>query len=167
MKTIRTMAGLILAFLCCLATAADLPPQDGVWLKDGIDAYNRFMGQGGAQSDIMKGMGTAGWLGGVITAQRDRTSEFLLSMGVFAGTYRDLKQKNDKDAEIARNLYKNAQFYVPKFNVPVNVQIEQIMAVVLKYLTNHPEKWQYSAISLTKAALTDAFPEQLLTQELK
>ena len=168
MKTMRTMAGLMLAFLCCLATAADLPTMDGVWLKDGIDAYNRIMGHPSSRDDMVKGALMSGWLSGVIAAQQQSSSDSMLRMTLFASIYREAKQKKDeKNAEIARNAYTTAQLYVPKFDVPVGITMDQIAAVVLKYLTNHPEKWQYSAVSLTTEAMTDAFPKQLLTQELK
>src|ERR1035437_5434497 len=140
MKAIRATAGLMLAFLCCLATAADMTPQDGVWLKNGIEAYNRAVVQGATSNDIMNGMAMAGWLGGVISAQRDTSSGFTIQMGFFAYSYSEFKKKKDeKNAEIVRTLYNDARSYVPKFDVPSGVQIDQIMAVVLKYLTNHPE----------------------------
>jgi len=168
MKTIRAIAGLMLAFLCCSATATDLPKMDGVWLKDGIEAYDRLMGQRGTGDDMANGILMSGWLRGVIAAQQHSSSNLTFRMMLFANVYRDLKQKGDeKNAEIARNLYKDAQTYAPKFDVPAGVTMDQIAAVVLKYLTNHPEKWQYSAVGLTNEALAEAFPQRLPIQELK
>jgi len=168
MKTIRAIAVLMLAFLCCSATAADLPKIDGVWLKDGIDAYDRLVGQRGTDDDMTKGILMSGWLRGVIAAEQYSSSDLMFRMMLFANAYRALKQKGDeKNAEIARNIYKDAQTYAPKFNVPAGVTMDQITAIILKYLTNHPEKWQYSAVMLTNEALAEAFPQQLPIQELK
>ncbi len=167
MMIIRSFAGLIFALLSFLASSAEMPSPDGVWLRDSIEAFNRI-GTGGTQDDLVKGMAIAGWIGGVIATQRDTTSRMQITMGFFAYSYREFTQKKDeKNAALVRQLYSNARMYAPKFNIPSNVQIQQIMAVVLKYLNAHPEKWQYSAISLTNEALAEAFPEPILTQELK
>jgi hypothetical protein len=44
------------------------------------------------------------------------------------------------------------------YNVPDGVNMEQLVAVVFKYLKKHPEKWNESAASLVIKALKEAFP---------
>jgi hypothetical protein len=41
---------------------------------------------------------------------------------------------------------------------PANAQSGQYLAVVQKYLKNHPEQWSYPAYQLVLKALVEAFP---------
>jgi hypothetical protein len=44
------------------------------------------------------------------------------------------------------------------YNLPAKATKGQIIAVVSKYLKNHPEKWGEPAAALVVRALTEAFP---------
>jgi hypothetical protein len=46
------------------------------------------------------------------------------------------------------------------YDVPNDLSRRQIVAVVTKYLKNHPEEWSYSAAFLVKKALREAFPKK-------
>ena len=47
-----------------------------------------------------------------------------------------------------------------RLDVPDNVTKGQVIAIVSKYLKNHPEEWSYSGVSLVIKALTEAFPSK-------
>ena len=44
------------------------------------------------------------------------------------------------------------------FKLPPNVKTNQVVAVVVKFLKEHPERWNESAVLLVAAALTKSFP---------
>jgi hypothetical protein len=44
------------------------------------------------------------------------------------------------------------------FCVPSQATKGQMVAIVIKYLNDHPDRWQYTAHSLVKDALLEAFP---------
>ena len=168
MKTIQAVTGLALVLLCFSVSAADVPTLDGVWLKDNIDAYNRLMAKRETGDDMTNAILISGWLRGVVAASQQSSTDIAVRMSLIARLHGDFKQKGDqKNAERMRVLYEDAKSYVPKFDVPSSTTMDQTTAVVLKYLTNHPEKWQSSAVSLTNEALTEAFPALGLSQKLQ
>jgi hypothetical protein len=46
------------------------------------------------------------------------------------------------------------------YNIPGGVNAAQIIAVVSKYLKNHPEEWNKPAAELVVKALKEAFPKK-------
>lgn len=44
------------------------------------------------------------------------------------------------------------------FSIPADAKVNQMCAIVGKWLEDHPEEWNKSATSLTIAALSKAFP---------
>ena len=168
MTKIQVLTALLLSLLFCMANADEQQIADGVWLKNGIDAYNRIVAKQATQDDIANGALISGWVSGVLSEQQERNSIFKMQVGFFEFGYRDAKNKGDKKkAEHFQSLYKNAQIFSPRFIVPDSVTKQQIMAILYKYLSNHPEKWQYSAVSLTNGAMEEAFPASSLEKEIR
>jgi hypothetical protein len=44
------------------------------------------------------------------------------------------------------------------WNPPSGVTPPQLMAIVQRYLSNHPESWTFGAVNLVKQAMKEAFP---------
>lgn len=150
---------MLLLFAASASSWAQATKLDGAWLKRGLDAAERINAmQTSSEDDFAASMAAVSYINGVVSAHRDNSFKAKLIAAV-ALTNRDSEgRKAFNPAEEA--TIKTAMLFAPLRDLPDDVSRGQVFAIVNKYLSANPEKWNQSADSLIVDALSGAFKRQ-------
>jgi Rap1a immunity proteins len=152
---------LLAAVLFCVlhgVASAQSATYNGVSLKSGLDAYDRiYVTKNPSEGDSHERTMLIAYVYGMLAVHRENN---LKAMILFtAGNDPKVghtKQRSEVDAARLNTLLA----FTPLLTLPDNVPTEQLVAILRKYLNEHPERWDQHGAILITAALVDAFPRK-------
>lgn len=144
------------ALLLLLTTSAcfsqERQPKDGVWLKSGVDAFNRITSSESVDvtsSDFRKSEALSSYIEGMLFVHRQ--NNFTASIVVVG-----LQKKRGERAPITPEA-RMALAFAPLLRVPDNLSRYQAIAIIDQYLRDNPAKWESPAGGIINDALKAAF----------
>ena len=129
---------------------------DGNWLKQGVDAFERaHISRSGTAEDLNTSTAFVSYLSGMVAVHRQNN---LLAILLWSGA----KKSTDKTGQVRLSepdtvRIQTAAAFTPLRSLPDNLSPQQLVAVIHRFLDDHPEKWGADASSLVTEALRSAF----------
>jgi hypothetical protein len=141
----------LLLFTTC--AMAQVVKRDGVWLKNGIDAYDRtFVLKNGSDQDVSDALILVAYVSGMLEVHRQNNlNAGLIAMGANSGRVRKMSEADAAKVKIAL-------FFAPLLKVPDDLSPPQVVAILRKYLSQNPAKWTEPAHELVTDAFVSEYP---------
>lgn len=137
----------IVAALCGTVHGEGL---DGTWLKQGIDAFERVEARTSRPGDI------DGQTAAILMAYVNGVSDVHLQNKVMFELLE--KSARTNPSTVTPEGLKLASVFALLRRKPNDLSMHQTLAIVKKYLADHPQKWHEPANFLIFTALLEAFP---------
>jgi Rap1a immunity proteins len=154
---VKLLAAVLLCVLHGVASAQGAT-FNGVSLKRGLDAYDRIhVTKNASDTDFQEMTLLIGYVSGMLAVHRENNIR-AVALFVAGKEIKDLSKKQRSEVESDRLM--RLLGFTPLLALPDNVPVEQLLAVLRKYLNEHPERWDQHGAILITAALADAFPRK-------
>ena len=155
------MKFLVATLLCVLYALAhaQAPTYNGVSLKKGLDAYDRmYVTKNASDDDFRDGTMLIAYISGMLAVHRTNN---LTAMLLFAANNVSTGGKSKQAMSGTDSVrLKTLLAFTPLLTLPENVPPEQLVAILRKFLNEHPERWSQHAAGLITEALAEAFPQK-------
>lgn len=140
----RFLAALFFAVCTCASAQQQLT---GATLVKYLESSDRVEQLKGSNEDFGNTMLLGGYLIGIIHVHRQNNLTVLL-----------LAAASDKGQKIPLEAIKVGMALTPLLRLPDNLTIDQVRAILRRYLNAHPELWHNEGYTLVVNALAEAFP---------
>ena len=159
MKLLLTVKKLLLLFLFTFTMNSAIAENNstksnGARLIDGIDAYHQIRSEKTTtDNEYMNSAFLIGAITGVVGVHKRNN--------LFESLELSLVIKAEKDKKINSNEKDLAKFglrFAPLIAMPDNLDMDQYVAILEKYLKNNPEQWSSTVSELITSSLESAFP---------
>ena len=155
---------LVLLVVLALSLQAQEPTQPGVWLRKGLVAIqkcNQPLNPANpiTDDDVKRAATVNGFLSGVwltlMDVKNHATNEYVRHIAI--------RDKAKSSGDVGTEQWAKARLWilsetVMEFDPPSNVSIDQVRALVEKYVNAHPERWGDDEVVIIRNALIEAFP---------
>jgi hypothetical protein len=154
----KYFAAVLLCILHGLASA-QASSYNGVSLKKGLDAYDRiYVTRNASDDDFRDGTMLIAYVSGMLAVHRaNNLTAMLLFAGTNVSTDGNAKQNM---SEVNAVRLRTLLAFTPLLTLPDNVPPDQLVAILRKFLNEHPERWGQQAANLITDALAEAFPRK-------
>ncbi len=155
---------LVLLLVLALSLQAQESAEPGVWLRNGLVAIlkcnqPRSPANPITDDDVKMAATVNGFISGVWLTLRDvknhATNEYVRHMAI--------RDKAKASGDVGTEQWAKARLWIlaetaMEFDPPSNVSIDQVRAVVEKYVNMHPERWGDDEVVIIRNAVIEAFP---------
>lgn len=143
---------LLLLLVAAPCLAQEDRAKDGVWLKSGVDAFNRIAAVENVDTrspDFRKSEELVSYIEGMLFVHRQ--NNMMASVVAVA-----LQEKHGESSPVTPEA-RMALAFAPLLRIPDNLSRYQAVAILDKYLKDHPADWGDSAGVIITKALKAAF----------
>jgi len=153
MRAFAIAITVLLLFAASMRCNAETDPEkNGAWLKVSIDTFNRVVASEYIDRTSSEFRDTEiffAYVEGVLAVHRKNN----LQASIFVTA---LQMKNGESSPVSPEQ-RIALAFAPLLRVPDEISRIQAVAIIEKYLKEHPQNWNLSAATIITTAFEDAF----------
>lgn len=155
---LKSLIAVLLFVLHGLAIAQS-SAYNGVSVKKGLDAYDRiYVTKNASDDDFREGTMLIAYVSGMLAVHRANNLTAVLLFA--ANNPESAGAARPKTSEVEVMRLKTMLVFTPLLSLPEALPPKQLVAILRKFLNEHPERWSQSAVSLITDALVGAFPSK-------